>query len=226
MRKILLASLVLGLTFPAASADARKPRGPRHYANPSAIIAAELGFAQLAQARGQWTAFVAISTDTATMFVPQPVNAHQYLKGKPNPPVAVRWQPHLVWSSCDGSFGVTTGAWQLPTATGYFSTVWQRQKNGGYKWVMDGGDALATPLIAPEFVQAKVASCEHRAAVPATATATATANAATVAGQSDDRTLRWSAQVDARGGRVFRVATWNGAGFDTVLDQTIAPPAG
>ena len=222
MRKILLASLVLGLTFPAASADARKPRGPRLSANPSAIVAAELAFAQLAQARGQWTAFVATSTDTATMFVPQPANAHRYLKGKSNPPVAVRWQPHLVWSSCDGSFGVTTGAWQLPTATGYFSTVWQRQKNGGYKWVMDGGDTLAAPLSAPEFVQAKVASCEHRAAVAAAAAP----DTDTVAGQSDDRTLRWSAQVDARGGRVFRVATWNGAGFDAVLDQTIAPPAG
>ena len=222
MRKIILASLVLGLTVSAASADARKQRGPRRFANPSAIIAAELAFAQLAQAKGQWTAFIATSTDDATMFDPDPVNAHQSLKGKPNPAVAVRWQPQLVWSSCDGSFGVTSGAWQLPKANGYFSTVWQRQKDGGYKWVMDGGDTLATPFAVPEFVQAKVASCEHRAAVPAAGVA----DADTVAGESDDRTLRWSAQVDAQGGRVFRVSTWNGTGFDDVLDQTVAPPKG
>ena len=222
MRKIILASLVLGLTVTATAADARKSRGPRQSANPSALIAAEFAFARLAQAKGQWTAFMATSTDEATMFDPYPVNARRFLKGKPNPPVAVKWQPYLVWSSCDGSFGVTTGAWQLPKGSGYFSTVWQRQKDGGYKWVMDGGDALATPLAAPEFVQAKVASCEHRAAVPTAAAA----DADTVAGQSEDRTLRWSAQVDAKGGRVFRVSTWNGSGFDAVLDQTIAPPAG
>ena len=220
MNRLLSVALILLLTLSATAADARKQRGPRQSANPSALVAAEFAFAQLAQAKGQWTAFVATSTDQATMFTPQPVNPRQYLKGKPNPPVAVKWQPHRVWSSCDGSFGVTTGAWQLPNATGTFSTVWQRQKDGGYKWVMDGGDALAAPLAAPEFVQAKVASCEHRAAVPADG------DAATVAGQSDDRTLRWSAQVDPKGGRVFKVATWNGAGFDTVLDQTIAPSAG
>lgn len=221
MRKILLASLavVISLTAFSASADARKPR--RLSANPSAIIAAELAFAQLAQTKGQWSAFIATSTDDATMFVPDPANAHQYLKGKPNPPVALKWQPYLVWSSCDGSYGVTSGAWQSLKATGYFSTVWQRQKNGGYKWVMDGGDVLAKPFPVPEFVQAKVASCEHRAAVPA-----AQPDAKLIAGQSDDRTLRWSAQVDALGGRVFRVATWNGTGFEDVLDQTIAPPAG
>jgi hypothetical protein len=206
----------------ATGADARKPRGPRPFANPSALIAAEFAFAQLAQAKGQWSAFVATSTDDAVMFAPQPVNVHQFLKGKPNPPVAVKWQAQRVWSSCDGSFGVTTGAWQLPKATGYFSTVWHRQKDGGYKWVMDGGDTLATPFAVPEFIEAKVASCEHRAAVPAAGPA----DDDTRAGESDDRTLRWSAQVDARGGRVFRVSTWNGTGFDEVLDQTIAPPAG
>ena len=221
MKRFLSVSLILGLTISAVGADARKPPRNRTFANPSAIVASELAFAQLAKDKGQWTAFIATSTDQATMFDPDPINAHQYLKGKPNPPVALTWQPYLVWSSCDGSYGVTTGAWQSPKAVGYFTTVWQRQKDGAYKWVMDGGDVLAKPFAVPEFVQAKVANCEHRAAVPAREP-----DAATIGGESIDRTLRWSARVDAQGGRVFRAATWNGTSFDDVLDQTVAAPAG
>ena len=83
-------------------------------ANPSAVIAAELAFARLAQEKGQWTALLETSTGNAVMFVPQPVNAHEGLRRQTNPPEAVRWQPHQVWSSCDGTLAVTKGAWQRP----------------------------------------------------------------------------------------------------------------
>jgi hypothetical protein len=80
--------------------------------------------------------------------------------GRANPPQAVRWQPYQVWSSCDGSLAATKGAWQRPNGTvGYFTTVWERQRDGDYKWVMDQGDALAQPLAAPEMIDAKVADC-------------------------------------------------------------------
>jgi hypothetical protein len=141
--------------------------GPRDRAefraNPSAVIAAELAFARLAQEKGQWTAFIETATSDAVMFVPQAINAHQWLRQQTNPAQAVRWQPHQVWSSCDGTLAVTKGAWQRPNGTtGYFTTVWTRQRNGDYKWVLDQGDVLEQPLAAPELIDGKVAECIRR----------------------------------------------------------------
>ena len=77
----------------------------------------ELSFARTAQEKGQWTAFAQTSTDQAVMFVPEAVNAHEWLKKRANPAEAVRWQPHEVFSSCDGSLAVTRGSWQRPDGT-------------------------------------------------------------------------------------------------------------
>lgn len=132
-------------------------------ANPGKVVATELAFARAAQEDGQWTAFADYSTDDAVMFVPEPVNAHTWLKGRANPARAVQWQPHEVWSSCDGSLAVTKGAWQRPDGTvGYFTTVWERQKDGEYEWVLDQGDVLPQPLKQPEFIKTEIAECKAR----------------------------------------------------------------
>lgn len=48
-----------------------------------------------------------------------------------------------------GSFVVTTGRWErhVPSANGddrvlhgRYVTMWQRQKDGGWRWVWDGGE--------------------------------------------------------------------------------------
>jgi hypothetical protein len=161
-------TLLLALAAMAgASAGAEDRPGPpgrarNSYADPSAVIAAELAFARAAQEKGQWTAFAATAANDAVMFQPQMVLAQQWLKGRANPPVAVKWQPHQVWSSCDGSLMVSHGAWQGPRQTGYFTTLWQRQRNGAYKWIYDGGDSLAQPLAAPEMILARIADCPAR----------------------------------------------------------------
>jgi hypothetical protein len=132
--------------------------------NPSAIVAAELAFARAAQEKGQWTAFADYAADDAVMFVPEVVRARDWLKGRANPAEAVRWQPHQVWASCDGTLAVSKGAWQRPDgSTGYFSTVWKRQRNGAYKWVLDQGDQLEQPLEAPAMIGGTVADCAARA---------------------------------------------------------------
>ena len=86
--------------------------------------------------------------------VPQRVLAKLWLKGRANPPQAVQWQPSTVWISCDGSAGVTFGAFQ-GNGAGWFSTVWQRQKKGDYKWVLDQGGDLAAPLAGADFITGK-----------------------------------------------------------------------
>jgi hypothetical protein len=164
--------LVFGLAAMATGAaaqDRQQQRAMRNsYANPSAVIAAEIAFAQLAQEKGQWAAFAQTATVDAVMFVPQMVYAQTWLKGRANPPQAVKWQPHIVWSSCDGSLMVSHGAWQGAAGkTGYFTTIWQRQKDGKYKWVLDHGDELKEPLLAPEMLSGQIADCPDRGKRPA-----------------------------------------------------------
>lgn len=208
--------------------------GPREYpgvrlkpaANPSTVIAAELAFAQLAQTKGQWTAFRETATADAEMFVPQRVNALSWLKGKADPATAVKWQPHQVWSSCDGSLSVTRGAWQSAKATGYFTTVWQRQKDGAFKWVLDQGDPAASPIPAPEMIAAKVADCSApKLAIPLSPEPAASPAPDRKERFSLDGTLTYSTEVFANGSRQFVVKLWGGKAFDTVLDSTVAPQA-
>jgi hypothetical protein len=210
---ILLTLAATGLAACAPTTDAGRYRDDVVRANPSRVIAAELAFARAAQEKGQWTAFAEYATGDAVMFVPEPVNARNWLRRQANPPQAVRWQPHQVWSSCDGSLAVTKGAWQRPDgSTGYFTTVWSRQRSGDYKWVMDQGDALAEPLPEPEMIQASVAEC-----VPAPRRRSQELPRATVYGQSctagacrggavsADGSLAYEYSVDPSGARLVTV---------------------
>jgi hypothetical protein len=235
------------------AAQAQRRATPRLSANPSALIAAEIGFARLAHDKGQWTAFVETAADNAEMFVPKRVVAKEWLKKRANPPVALKWQAHDAWTSCDGATGVTRGAWQGPDSTnGYFTTVWQRQKKGDFKWVLDQGDALAMPLTAPEFLEGKVADCPRRARmedgpppgpppgrkpdknapVPLRPLAgpipplTAPAGADARDGRSDDGTLAWRSVVMTDGAREFTVWFWKDGAMQQIVHSVVAAPPG
>ena len=232
MKRTILWGLALTLAATPALSQDRRSDGPAIHANPSAVVAEELAFARLAQEKGQWTAFRATATKDAVMFVPQMAYAQDFLKDKPNPAQAVKWQPHQVWSSCDGSVAVTRGAWQRPDGTsGWFTTVWQKQKNGRYKWVLDQGDALPMPLDAPEMVVAKVADCppgyNYRRApkIKDFKGKLAPLDPARRIGQSLDGTLGWEATVGPDGARRFVVALQTDGARVTVQDiQVEAPP--
>lgn len=235
-KPILLAAVVALAAVPALAGDREDQRDNRRngigYANPSAVIATEIAFARLAQEKGQWTAFRTTATKDAVMFVPQAVYAQEFLKGKADPAKAVAWQPHQVWSSCDGSLAITRGAWQAPNGTtGYFTTVWQRQKDGRYKWVLDQGDALPMPMDAPEMIVAKVADCPagyraERAPKPRDFKGKLPAiDPAHLAGRSFDGTLNWDVTITSDGARHFVVTMTADGKPTTVQDLQVEAPA-
>ena len=226
-----LAALAL-LSAPALARDRRDNRDGNGNANPSAVIAAEVAFAQLAQAKGQWTAFRTTATKDAVMFVPQMAYAQAFLAGKADPAAAVKWQPHQVWSSCDGSLAVTRGAWQRADgSTGYFTTVWQRQKDLKYKWVLDQGEPLPMPLDAPEMIAAKVADCPagyrpERAAKPKDFKGSLPPlDPAHRSARSLDGTLGWDVTVTPDGARRFVVSMMSNGQSVTVQDLQVEAPA-
>lgn len=194
-------------------------------ANPSAIIAAEIAFNQLAQQKGQWTAFRETAAKDAVMFVPQPTAALDWLKGKADPAVSVKWQPHKAIMSCDGKTGVTTGAWQKPDGSvGYFTTVWQfietnSRGDGEWKWVLDHGDALTAPRAPKEMIETQVASCKGRA--PATLAAPPE-GAIMKTGYARDQSLSYTYVVQPNGARTIEVKLWNGETTETIITDQVA----
>lgn len=196
-----------------------RPLGP----NPSGFVAAEMGFARLAQEKGQWTAFRETSAPDAVMFVPQRVKARDWLKTQKDPAQAVVWQPHAVYVSCDGNTGATTGAWQKGPANGYFTTIWLRDpKSGETRWILDHGDALTTPREAPDFIESKQASCGSR---PGTTVDAGTEGEDRAVGLSPDQTLSWTSVVAPDGGRHVTVRLWDGTTMQPVIDDRVAAPA-
>ena len=195
-----------------------RPLGP----NPSAFIAAEIGFARLAQEKGQWTAFRETAAPEAVMFVPQRVKARDWLKSQKDPAEAVKWQPHAVYVSCDGNSGATTGAWQVGRGTGFFTTVWLRDpRSGKINWILDHGDGLTGPREAPEFIASKQAVCGSRPAVPIEAGGEGEDMAV---GLSPDQTLSWTSTVRADKSRRVTVRLWDGKAMATVIDDQVPAP--
>lgn len=200
-------------------------------AAPTAVDA-ERAFARRAQQVGQWTAFREYAESTAIMFDPQAVWAHRFLKDRKDPPRSVQWWPARSFVSCDGDLAVNTGPWRNGKANGYFTTVWARQKDGGWKWSVDGGDALARPLAIPARPAVRKASCSNLKRIPR-AYAASTPPIAAIAdkppadagqGRSGDGTLAWSWTVAKDGARHTQARLWNGARYVVVLDQRVAAP--
>jgi hypothetical protein len=194
-------------------------------ADPSRVVAAELAFARAAQEKGQWTAFAEFATDDAVMFVPEAVTAQAWLKGRANPPQAVRWQPYQVWSSCDGSLAVTKGAWQRPDGSvGYFTTVWERQGKGEYRWVLDQGDVLEQPLATSEMIEARTAECPNPMQYDAVIVDPPRCGpqGCSGSGRSGDDTLEFRYDTRPNGARSLRVSMLTGGKMEQVLLSEVA----
>ncbi|BBC71128.1 conserved hypothetical protein [Altererythrobacter sp. B11] len=198
----------------------------RQRADPTAAIAADIAFAQLAQREGQWKAFRKTAADDAVLFAPGPVPAKGWLEKQPEPAQSVAWQPHSVISSCDGTLAATFGAAQWPDGKqSEYVTVWQRKReksrdrDSEYKWVLDSGDFVEQAPKRPEFVQTQVADCK----TPPKASAAPAGGMLSRA--ADDGTLRYD-YVAAPGGGVLTLSWWDGTEFREAYRQQLAPSAG
>ncbi|WP_294123971.1 hypothetical protein [Sphingomonas sp.] len=194
-------------------------------AEPMSALDTERAFIADAQKLGQWTAFRKYAADDAVIFVPQQVNAQEFLKGRADPPVAVYWWPGKSFVSCDGSYAVNTGPWvrQYGKAVGYFTTVWQRQPDGSWKWIYDGGDGLDTPRAEGGDIKAEIAACP-KVAPPPTGLDEIPSGAKYVRGSSNDESLRWEWEVLPDGSRTFTVSIWNGSRHEVVIEDKVAAP--
>jgi ketosteroid isomerase-like protein len=142
MRSIILPALML-FTFSIgfAQSDVRK------------LVSTEQAFAKLAAEKDARTAFLANMTDDAVVFIPQMTNAKANWTAKQPSKYLLSWAPNFADISNNGILGYTTGNWEFrakgkddtPTGFGDFITLWLRQPDGSYKWVVDIGTEHEKP---------------------------------------------------------------------------------
>jgi len=231
---VMVAALLAGCASdgPSARGNRLDLGGPRdrdrdpENANPSAVIAAELAFARMARERGTWTAFREYSTADALWPSPSLTNVRRDLAGTADPAEPIVWGPDAVWASCDGSFAVSTGPATYPGGRrGRFATVWQRQRSGEYRWVLDQGFDLEADYAAPEMIAARVAECPPDRARP-NRRPEVRRGEAWGSGRSNDGTLEWSTAVAADCSRTLTVrVVQSGAPTEVLRRESPAPAA-
>lgn len=110
------------------------------------IEAAEANFAAEADRIGIVPAFRQFVGPDAVMFLPRPVIINPRLD-KANWPGNLDWRPEGIGVSADGStaFSLGPSAWRFPQSTdhGYYLTIWKRQPDGGWKFVVDRNNPMS-----------------------------------------------------------------------------------
>lgn len=198
---------------------------------PLTAVEAERAFNAAAQSKGQWTAFREFAAEEATLFVPQPTDAQTWLKNRKDPPKPVEWWPTESYVSCDGKLAVNTGGWKRADGSiGYFTTVWRKEADGRWKWIVDGGDVLTTPRPRPAVPKVVRASCEIDRTHPPYPPGASSSQSRFGSGKSPDGTLQWNWAVWPDGKRLFLADLWlkdrrGELTYEPVIKNDIAAPS-
>jgi ketosteroid isomerase-like protein len=119
------------------------------------LVDTEKAFAELAAQKGTKHAFLANMSDDAVIFTPDRTLAKPYWTARPDSASLLSWAPNFAAISSSGLVGYTTGNWEFrpngkddaPTAFGDFITVWQRQPDGNFRFVIDIGISHDKPAV-------------------------------------------------------------------------------
>lgn len=113
----------------------------------NALAAEESRFAAYSVAHGMRDAFVEFFADDSVLLRPDPVNGRDYMKAQKNPPIVLDWKSQLAIVAGSGELGLSTGPWKAasktdpaePASFGQFFSIWQKQKDGAWKVLIDHG---------------------------------------------------------------------------------------
>ena len=178
--------ILIALAFAPAAAAVAEPIDE--------VIAAERAFAAYTREHGFREGFLAYVAPDGFTFEPGPVQARPRLEALPEGPAPgppLFWWPQFAGIARSGDLGFTSGGATIPVR--YF-TVWQRQSDGGWKWIYDGGTPLAAPDGGSEGGEV--------ARLPASTNAAASAEAALAEGPARVAELARAAADDAAAARL------------------------
>ncbi|MFA9200757.1 MAG: hypothetical protein ACEQR8_06155 [Cypionkella sp.] len=231
MTRPAIAAAAALLALAGCAAGPAEPRDPRARTlvvrgEPSTVIAAELAFAREAREKGTWAAFRQWATADAIWPDPGWKNVQLSLKGVPDPARAVVWAPDMVWVSCDGSYALSTGPATWPDGSkNRFATIWQRQDNGDYRWVLDQGFDLEEGYAPREMIAGRAAECPPGTrAFREQPRPRARRGEAWHGGRSDDGTLAWTTALAADCRRTHVVSVREDGATKEVFRRTSSVP--
>jgi ketosteroid isomerase-like protein len=115
------------------------------------MVKTEQGFSKMAEQKNTRDAFMAFIADDGLLFRPGAVNGKKWMIEHPVPASdkkpLLAWQPKFAGMAASGDMGFTTGPWEFkndikdekPSGYGHFVTVWKKQNDGSWKFVVDLG---------------------------------------------------------------------------------------
>jgi ketosteroid isomerase-like protein len=118
------------------------------------VMAADRAFAALAKVKGARAAFTAYADADAVMFRDGvgPIKGVEAIgRAFREPPAATpEWEPLAAEVAASGDLAYSWGSFKWtavadgpmagnPPVTGYYVSVWKKQRDGGWKWVIDLG---------------------------------------------------------------------------------------
>lgn len=115
------------------------------------MVKTEQAFSKMAEEQNTRDAFMTFIADDGLLFRPGAVNGKKWMNEHPVPPSdkkpLLAWQPSFAGIAASGDMGFTTGPWEAkgdindekPSGYGHFVTVWKKQADGSWKFVVDLG---------------------------------------------------------------------------------------
>jgi ketosteroid isomerase-like protein len=150
----------------AASVSAQLPplpTGDKNFPKSLApVVEAEHAFAAYSIEHGMKEAFLRFAAPGGVVFRRAPVNAIEaWTQTTPAPTGLLTWWPTYADVSRAGDLGYTTGPYEFrenatdktPAGTGHYFTIWRRQPDGAWKFVLDLGIRHAAPQTAETLLQ-------------------------------------------------------------------------
>jgi ketosteroid isomerase-like protein len=138
--KLMITGLAAALVLTQAAAAQVAPM-----ATAQDVATAERAFAADGLARGIGPSFVTWAAPDGIVLSPDPVNARAFYGAKPGGPpkpgAELKWWPVHAGIARSGDLAFDTGPWVYgdDKAHGWFLTVWKRQPDGSWRWLLDHG---------------------------------------------------------------------------------------
>jgi ketosteroid isomerase-like protein len=177
--RILLVSLLVVCTSVSPVLSQKKTQAD----DLKSMVETERAFSRTSEEKGTREAFDAFIADDGILFRPTPVFGKKWMQEHPLPASPTRsvlsWQPIFADVSRAGDLGYTTGPWLFrkdldgkPKAFGNFMTVWKKQANGSWRFVLDLGISNPVPKTTAttfepgdsQTVKGKIEKADHEAA--------------------------------------------------------------
>lgn len=118
------------------------------------LVETEYEFAAVALEKGTRDAFLEFIDEEGILFRPHPVNGKEFLSNSEKRPGLLIWYPSFSRISASGELGVNTGPWEFkrnadeePVAFGNFVTIWKKQSDGSWKFLIDLGNNNQKPAM-------------------------------------------------------------------------------